>query len=281
MSRAADYTTPQCIGTTHRPRAEYRRGSVWSGCEHVFVPSTRERIEELLAQGLRPNEIAREMRVASQTVSYHLSRIQTGATDGRRKPLRAVELDPSARRRPTRDMVRELLDQGLSRAEIARSLRVSKATVSYHARRLGAGVDERCARRYDWAAVQRYHDEGHGLRECVARFGFSSGAWHDACRRGDLVARPARMPIEELFVAGTYRSRRHLKLRIIDAALKEPQCEACGISEWRDRPLSLALHHVNGDRHDNRLENLELLCPNCHSLTDNFSGRNGRGRAAA
>jgi hypothetical protein len=38
--------------------------------------------------------------------------------------------------------------------------------------------------------------------------------------------------------------------------------------------LPFALHHVNGDRSDNRLENLEVLCPNCHALTANFSGRN-------
>jgi 5-methylcytosine-specific restriction endonuclease McrA len=56
--------------------------------------------------------------------------------------------------------------------------------------------------------------------------------------------------------------------------LTPPNCECCGISEWLDRPLSLALHHINGDGHDNRLENLQLLCPNCHSQTDNFAGRN-------
>ena len=41
----------------------------------------------------------------------------------------------------------------------------------------------------------------------------------------------------------------------------------------------MALHHINGDRLDNRLENLELLCPNCHSQTETFAGRNGHRRA--
>ena len=59
--------------------------------------------------------------------------------------------------------------------------------------------------------------------------------------------------------------------------LKDNRCELCGIDSWRGEPLSLALHHVNGDPNDNRLVNLELQCPNCHSQTENFAGRN-RGR---
>jgi 5-methylcytosine-specific restriction endonuclease McrA len=71
-----------------------------------------------------------------------------------------------------------------------------------------------------------------------------------------------------------------LKGRLIAAGLKENRCEACGLTEWLGRPLSMALHHVNGDGLDNRIENLQLLCPNCHAQTDNFSGR-GRRRLEA
>ena len=43
---------------------------------------------------------------------------------------------------------------------------------------------------------------------------------------------------------------------------------------WNGKPLTLQLHHINGNNRDNRLENLTFLCPNCHSQTDNFSGKN-------
>ena len=243
----------------------------------MFVSETRDAVEKLLAEGLSPNAIALELGLASQTVRYHVGRIRSGATDGRVRAKHPVELDESARRRPTRQLVAELLQQGLSRAEIARTIGVGKPTVSYHARQLGAEIDGRCARRYDWSAVQRFHDAGHGVRECLQRFGMSPASWYDAVRRGDLASRPGRLALDELLVAGTHRSRGYLKRRLLAAGLKETACERCGISEWGGRPLSLALHHVNGDRLDNRLENLELLCPNCHSQTENFSGRNGSG----
>jgi len=85
-----------------------------------------------------------------------------------------------------------------------------------------------------------------------------------------------------MLTAGRRRGRWNLKRRLISAGLKDNRCEGCGLTEWRDRPLSLALHHINGDGRDNRLENLRLLCPNCHSQTDNFAGRGAalRRRAA-
>jgi 5-methylcytosine-specific restriction endonuclease McrA len=140
-------------------------------------------------------------------------------------------------------------------------------------------MDERFARRVDWARVQAYYDEGHSVRECAEVFGFSTWAWSGAAKRGQVTARPGFRPLSEVFAADTRRNRGHLKTRLLRAGLKDGTCERCGLSEWRDQPISLALHHINGDRLDNRIENLELLCPNCHSQTDTFSGRNGHGKS--
>jgi 5-methylcytosine-specific restriction endonuclease McrA len=149
--------------------------------------------------------------------------------------------------------------------------------VAYHLRRAGEEPDQRFNRRYDWQEIQAYYDAGHSITECQRKFGFARETWNAARLRGDVRSRPQAMPIAELI--GKPRQRGHLKLRLIAAGLLLGACYECGISEWRDLPLSLALHHVNGDGKDNRLENLQLLCPNCHSQTKNFAGRNKRLRA--
>lgn len=82
------------------------------------------------------------------------------------------------------------------------------------------------------------------------------------------------MPLELLLSAP--RNRNHLKQRLFDLGLKENRCERCGCADWLSEPISPALHHVNGKNQDNRLENLQLLCTNCHSQTENFGGRNRR-----
>lgn len=57
-------------------------------------------------------------------------------------------------------------------------------------------------------------------------------------------------------------------------ALKGHKCEKCGLEEWLESPIVLEIHHVDGDHLNNELDNLQLLCPNCHSFTENWRGKN-------
>ena len=57
--------------------------------------------------------------------------------------------------------------------------------------------------------------------------------------------------------------------------LRGRKCERCGLTEWLGKPINLEIHHIDGDRLNNSLDNLELLCPNCHSYTKNFCRSSG------
>lgn len=69
-------------------------------------------------------------------------------------------------------------------------------------------------------------------------------------------------------------SSSNVKALVYRLGLKHNQCELCGISEWQGKPIICELHHINGNSTDNRIENLKILCPNCHSQTDNFRRKN-------
>jgi hypothetical protein len=89
---------------------------------------------------------------------------------------------------------------------------------------------------------------------------------------------------EEVFSEDTtLKNYGQLKRRFLKATNAEYKCQRtkCGISEWLGEPLTLELHHKNGNRKDNNFSNLELLCPNCHTQTHNHGGKVNRGKKKA
>lgn len=85
-----------------------------------------------------------------------------------------------------------------------------------------------------------------------------------------------KKPIEEILKENSGWRSHQLKLRLLKEGVKEAKCERCGNTEWEGGPIPLELHHINGVHNDNRLENLQILCPNCHALTDNYSGKSSK-----
>ena len=176
----------------------------------------------------------------------------------------------------TRSRVAALLAEGMTITEIARTLALAKSTVCFHARTVGRPADPRFAVRYDWPAIRAYYETGASLAECRERFGFSQSAWHEAVRRGDVEPRPRARDLESLLRSESPGVRGALKRKLLEVGELVYACEWCEVTEWRGRAVSLQLHHVNGDGSDHRRSNLLLLCPNCHSQTDNYAGRNAR-----
>ena len=86
---------------------------------------------------------------------------------------------------------------------------------------------------------------------------------------------PTKIPISEILEGKhPYYQTLKLKKRLIKEGIKKNECEICKISEWNGKSLSMQLDHIDGDSHNHKLENLRMTCPNCHSQTETYCGKN-------
>lgn len=143
-------------------------------------------------------------------------------------------------------------------------------------------------------AVQDAIKKNTTIKDCLIHLGLRPAGgnyktFHNACERHglkvpeenfDAKTLAARLkntrPLKEILVKNsTYTNRVKLRERLVRAELLENKCAPCGLPpEWNGKPLTLQLDHINGVGDDHRIENLRILCPNCHTQTDSFAGRN-------
>ena len=100
---------------------------------------------------------------------------------------------------------------------------------------------------------------------------FKGKAWN----RGLKHAYKPLTPLYELLTLNSHVQSNKLKKKLFLSKLKKPSCELCGwAKKSKDGRIPVELDHINGDRTDNRLVNLRILCPNCHSLQLTHRGKN-------
>lgn len=180
--------------------------------------------------------------------------------------------------RPDKHEICRRLILGHRQVDIARELSCAKSTVAYW--KAKADLDQYPKLKFaDWNKAQTIYDTGLNVQECCKVLGVKNSTWARAVDDGKIVLRKRhtkpRLKLEDLLCDNRPQtSRGHLKGRLIKSGLIKYLCSECGINEWREKRLSLVLDHINGIKHDNRITNLRLLCPNCNSLTSTFCGKN-------
>lgn len=84
-------------------------------------------------------------------------------------------------------------------------------------------------------------------------------------------------PLKKVMVENSTYSRGSLKRRLLKDGILKNECSECGQEgEWQGQKLVMVLDHINGISNDHRLENLQMLCPNCNSQTETFAGKKNK-----
>lgn len=85
-----------------------------------------------------------------------------------------------------------------------------------------------------------------------------------------------KRPIEDYLSNSQSINSVELKRRLIQENIFEHKCYSCNLTEWLGELIPIELHHIDGNNKNNNLNNLQILCPNCHAKTDTYCGKNSR-----
>lgn len=173
------------------------------------------------------------------------------------------------------------LKSGLGIKEIARRLNCAQSTVSYHAKKFKLRNNP-TPPKYNWEEIVKYYEEGHGCRECMKQFNFSSSAWQYAIDNGIIKVRNYLERWKQGLESGSTANGEISK--VVRNYILDKFNNMCSKCEWKEinqitKKVPVQIEHIDGNYSNNKEENLTVLCPNCHSLTSTFGNLNkGKGR---
>ena len=148
-------------------------------------------------------------------------------------------------------------------------------------KRTKATYEEAISKSFSIASVCRYlgmKPTGGNYRiihNAIEEYGLNTSHFTGQDWNAGMKFRPKKVTnINDILIENSSYQSYKPKNRLLKDGLKERRCECCGLVEWQGKSIPLELHHQNGNNKDHRPENLQLLCPNCHALTDTYRGRN-------
>lgn len=111
------------------------------------------------------------------------------------------------------------------------------------------------------------------LKKAIAYFSLDASHFRGIGWSKGIKLKPKR-PLSEYLSNKFSITSCRLKKRLIKENVLEPVCSSCRLERWLEGPIPLELDHIDGNSYNNSIDNLRLLCPNCHALTDTYRGRN-------
>lgn len=266
-----------------------------------FIMSNKEQILSLREQNKSYKEIVETVGCPISMVSYYCSKVKGNQEQIQQLRQRAVEQRTArpkkekikrytTKPKPDKSLLAKVIAESISYRQVAEKMGLPQTTLCRYAKQYGIDVAHFTYGKINRSHGYKWNDEqfieavrnSTSIAQVILALGLQTGSRHNIGGGNYRTVQKhiLRLNLDTSHFTGQSWNRENF-LPIDD--LKTPtscrkfmirkhghQCQDCQNTRWKDQPIPLELHHINGNHSDNREENLRLLCPNCHSLTPNF-----------